>query len=325
LAITSKKIFLKITNLVNKKPTPKTTKWLGVIFAFSAAIFAGTFNVVGKTLVDPQYMDVTSLNPINLAVVLGLVTGLFFTPFAKNKTSPRKINRKTLFFIILLGITDVLAVTTNFFGLVETTASNASILTNIEVVFVVLIAIAIFQERLSKHEMLPMTMIIVGAVFLPLGVDLYGNNFGLDNLVYGDFLILLAAGFYALDISIARYLSRRASAARISQLSAFAAVPFALMLVIIFQIPFDIQIEHIPSILFIGIFITGLAYYFFILALRFIGAIRTILIYSTFSIFGVIFAGIFLGEEITILDVFSLGIVGLGVYLLRHKLAHIEQ
>ena len=293
MAITSKKRFFKISNLVNKKLTSKTTQWLGIIFAFSAAIFAGTINVVGKTLVDPQYMDVTSLNPINLAVVLGLVTGLFFTPFAKNKTSPRKINRKTLFFIILLGITDVLAVTTNFFGLAETTATNASILTNIEVVFVVLIAIAIFQERLFKHEMLPMSMIIVGAVFLPLGVDLYGNNFALDNLVYGDFLILLAAGFYALDISIARYVSRRASAARISQLSAFAAIPFALMLVVLFQIPFDIQIQHIPSILFIGIFVTGLAYYFFILALRFIGAIRTILIYSTFSIFGVIFAGIF--------------------------------
>ncbi len=324
MALSSKTKLNRITNLLSKKFPTKTSKWLGIIFAFSAAVFAGTINVVGKTLVDPQYTDVTSLNPINLALFLGLVTGLFFTPLAKNKTSPRKINRKTLIFIILLGITDVAAVTTNFFGLSHTSATNASILTNVEFVFVILIAVAIFRERLFKNEMLPVALIIGGAVLLPFGVELQGNNFTINDIVYGDFLILLAAGFYAVDISIARFLSRRASAARISQLSAFAGVPFALLLIVIFQIPFDVHIQHIPSIVFIGIFVTGLAYYFFILALRFIGAIRTILIYSTTTVFGVLFAGIFLGEDITFFDIASLGIVVFGVFLLRKKLAKME-
>lgn len=314
----------RITNLINKKLTTKTTKWLGIIFAISAAVFQGTFNVVGKTLVDSQYAEVTALNPVNLALVLGLVTGLFFTPLSKNKTPPTKFGRKTLIFVLLLGITDVLAVTTNFFGLTHTTAVNASILSNTEIIFVVIIAIAIFHERLQRHEMLPISMILAGAVIFPLGVDLQGSNFVLDNLVFGDFLILLAAVFYAADISIARFVSRRAPATRITQISAFAGVPFALLLIVIFQIPFDIQVQHLPSILFIGIFVTGLAYYFFILALRFIGAIRTILIYSSTTVFGVMFAGIFLGEEITMLDVASLGIISFGVYLLRNKLAKME-
>jgi len=324
LALSSKTSFNRISKLINKQFSPSGLRWLGVVFAFLAAVFAGTINVVGKTLVDPQYADVTTLNPVNLAVFLGLVTGLFFTPFAKNKTPPRKINKKTLIFIILLGITDVAAVTTNFFGLSYTTATNASILTNVEFVFVILIAVIIFRERLFKNEILPVAMIIGGAVFIPLGVELQGNNFTIDDIVYGDFLILLAAGLYAMDISIARFVSSKESAARISQLSAFAGIPFALLLIVIFQIPFDINIQHIPSILFIGIFVTGLAYYFFILALRFIGAIRTILIYSTTTVFGVIFAGLFLGEDITFAEVASLGIVVSGVYLLRKKLGRLE-
>ena len=313
-----------IRNLLSKKFPTKTSKWLGIIFAFLAAVIAGTINVIGKNLVDSQYTDVTSLNPINLAVFLGLITGLFFTPLAKNKISPRKINRKTLIFIILLGITDVAALTTYFFGLSYTSAINASILTNTEFLFVILIAVVIFRERLFKNEILPIAMIVGGAVLLPLGLEMQGNNFTIDNIVYGDFLILLAAGFFAVDISIARFVSKRTSAARISQLSAFAGVPFAILLIVIFNIPFDIHIQHIPNILFMGIFVTGLAYYFFILSLRFIGAIRTILIYSTTTVFGVMFAGIFLGENITFFDIASLGIVVFGVFLLRKKLAKIE-
>jgi len=90
------------------------------------------------------------------------------------------------------------------------------------------------------------------------------------------------------------------------------------------QVHFDIQVPHIPSILFMGIFVTGLGYYSFVLALRFLGAIRTILIYSTTTVFGVMFAGIFLGEQITVFDVSALGIVVFGVYLLRNRLAKME-
>lgn len=324
MALTSKNKFNKFSGLFHKKLDAKTTKWLGVIFAVFGAVFAGTINVVGKILVDPQTTEFGALNPVNAALLLGLVTGLFFTPFTKNKTPARKLKKSVLVFIVLLGITDVAAITTNFFGLMETTAVNASILSNFEIVMVVMIAVSIFRERIHRHEIIPISMILVGAVILPLGLDLQGNDFSFDKMVYGDFLILLAAGIWAIDICLAKHVSKKASATRISQLSAFAGVPFALLLIAIFQIPFDINIEHMPSILFIGIFVTGLAYYFFILALRFIGAIRTILLYSTTTVFGVLFAGLILGEEITMFDVSSLAFVGFGIYLLRYKLASIE-
>ncbi|MDP3780720.1 MAG: DMT family transporter [Nitrosopumilaceae archaeon] len=325
MALVTKNTLNRIINLENKKLTPKKAKWFGIILAILAAVFAGTINVVGKTLVDPQNTDIESLNPINLALVVGLIAGLFFTPLAKNQTSPRKIDKKTLIFILLLGVSEVAATTTNFFGLAHTTATNASILSNTEFIFAILIAIMIFHERLHKKEYLPLAMILGGAIVIPLSLDLQENNFSLDKIVFGDFLILLAALFYAIDISIARFVSRRAPVARISQISAFAGVPFALLLILIFQVPFDIQVPHIPSILFMGIFVTGLGYYFFVLALRFLGAIRTILIYSTTTVFGVMFAGIFLGEQITLFDVSALGIVIFGVYLLRSRLAKMEE
>ncbi len=304
----------------------KTSFWVGITIALLAAIFASTINVVGKALVDPSYGYVeTAVHPLNLAIFLGLISGLFFTPFAKGKQSPTQFSRKSLFFVIMLGITDVAAITTNFFGLNYTTAVNATILINTELLFVLLIALVVFKERIQKRETFPLGLVALGAIILPMGVDIAQNGTFVSGFVFGDMLILIAAGFFALDISIAKFVSKRVPASRISQISAFAGVPFAMVIMMIFQVPFDLPLEQMPVIVYMGIFVSGLSYYFFVIALRLIGAIRTILIYSTSTVFGISFSAIFLGETITELNIVSVSIIGVGIYLLRKKIATMEE
>jgi len=304
----------------------KTSFWVGITIALLAAIFASTINVVGKALVDPSYGYVEdAVHPLNLAIFLGLISGLFFTPFAKGKQSPTQFSRKSLFFVIMLGITDVAAITTNFFGLSHTTAVNATILINTELLFVLLIALVVFKEKIQKRETFPLALVALGAIILPMGVDIAQNGTFVSGFVFGDMLILLAAGFFALDISIAKFVSKRVPASRISQISAFAGVPFAMVVMMIFQVPFDLPLEQMPVIVYMGIFVSGLSYYFFVIALRLIGAIRTILIYSTSTVFGISFSAIFLGETITELNIVSVAIIGMGIYLLRKKIATMEE
>ncbi len=304
----------------------KTSFLVGMIIALLSAIFSSTINIVGKALVDPSYGFVEdTVHPLNIAICLGLISGLFFTPFAKGKQSPTQFSRKSLFFVIMLGITDVAAITTNFFGLNYTTAVNATILINTELLFVLLIALVVFKERIQKRETFPLGLVALGAIILPMGVDIIQNGTFVSGFVYGDMLILLAAGFFALDISIAKFVSKRVPASRISQISAFAGVPFAMVVMMIFQVPFDLPLEQMPVIVYMGIFVSGLSYYFFVIALRLIGAIRTILIYSTSTVFGISFSAIFLGETITELNIISVAIIGVGIYLLRKKIATMEE
>ncbi len=304
----------------------RTTFWVGSIIALLAAIFASTINVVGKILVDPSYGYVEdAIHPLNLAILLGLISGLFFTPLAKGKQSPKKFGKKTLFFVLMLGVTDVLAITTNFFGLNYTTAVNATILINTELLFVMIIAITVFRERIKKRETFPLSLIALGAIILPIIVDISKNGTFVSGFVFGDLMIILAAAFFALDISIARHVSKLVPATRISQISAFAGIPFALFLVWFFQIPFDISFEQLPAIVYMGIFVSGLSYFFFVIALKLIGAIRTVLIYSTTTVFGIVFSGIFLGEEITFTNVFSVIVITTGIVLLRRKIAKFEE
>jgi len=304
----------------------KTSFWVGVVLALLAAIFASTTNIVGKALVDPSYGFVEdAVHPLNMAIFLGLIAGLLFTPIAKGTQSPTKFSRKSLFFVIILGVTDVAAITTNFFGLQHTTAVNATILINTELLFVLLIAIIVFKERLEKRETLPLGLVALGAIIIPLGIDIAQNETFTSGLVMGDMMILLASGLFALDISITKFLVTRIPDTRLMQIAAFAGVPFALVLMLIFQVPFDVPWEHIPIIVYMGIFVAGFAYYFFIIAMRLIGAIRTILIYSTITVFGISFSAIFLGEDITPLNMVSVVITIIGIYLLRKKMASMEE
>ena len=304
----------------------RTTFWVGTVIALLAAIFASTINIVGKALVDPSYGFVEdAVHPLNMAIFLGLISGLLFTPFAKGKQSPTKFSRKSLFFVIILGVTDVAAITTNFFGLQHTTAINATILINTELLFVLLIAIIVFKEKIQKRETFPLGLVALGAIIIPLGIDMTQNGTFTSGFVAGDMMILLAAGIFALDISITKFLVTRIPDVRIIQISAFAGIPFALVLMLIFQVPFDVPWEQMPIIVYMGIFVSGLAYYFFVIAMRLIGAIRTILIYSTTSVFGISFSAIFLGEEITPLHILSVIVIIVGIYLLRKKMASMEE
>jgi drug/metabolite transporter (DMT)-like permease len=292
----------------------------GYAFAILAAGLAALMHVMPKPLLESN-SGFLEVHPITLACAIYLINGLFFSPFSKNAEPYYKIGRKTALFITLIGLAEVLGLITYFFGLRESTATNAAILNNSEIVFSIIIAITILRERLHKRELVPFSIVIVGIAVLPIGFDFYQRGMAITGLVSGDFLILLSGLFFALDINISKYVSDRIDSKRIAQLTSFSAGGFALGLIVFFQIPFDISLSHVPGILITGIAGTGISTLFFIIALRMIGAVRTTVAYSTSSIFGVILAGVFLNESITIVNIISLIMVLGGTYFLKNKIS----
>ncbi len=79
--------------------------------------------------------------------------------------------------------------------------------------------------------------------------------------------------------------------------------------------------DHLPTILITGVVGIGMPIFFILIALRYIGAVRTILVFSTTTVFGVMFSNLLLGEIISMANVGSMGIVIVGTYLLRNRLA----
>ncbi len=300
------------------KFTSRTT--LGYLVVIIAATLEALRQILSKALLVPDDRITTDLNPITISFFIFIIIGIFFSPLTKKSSPIKKIRKKDLFFLTLIGIAESSALITYFFGLRDSTALNASVLNNSELMFAILIAIIIFREKLQKMERIPSAMIISGMIILPIGYDFYSNGITMSKVVFGDILLLLAGLFWALDITMSHHISSRVDSKRITQLTSFLAGLFALCLILGFQIPFKIDIIHMSYIAIIGIVSIGMSNVLFITGLKLIGAVRTILIYSINSAFGVIFAGVFLHENITIISILSISIAFLGLYLLRNRL-----
>ena len=293
---------------------------LGYIVVIIAATLEALRQILSKALLVPDDRITTELNPVVISFFIFIIIGLFFSPLTRKGRSIKTIRKKDLLFLTLIGIAESSALITYFFGLRDSTALNASVLNNSELMFAILLAIIIFREKLQKMERIPSAMIISGMIILPIGYDFYSNGITMSKVVFGDALLLLAGLFWALDIIMSHHISGRVDSKRITQLTSFLAGLFALCLILGFQIPFKIDIMHMSSIAIIGIVSIGMSNVLFITGLKLIGAVRTILIYSINSAFGVIFAGIFLHENITMISILSISIAFFGLYLLRNRL-----
>ena len=305
--------------MILKKISIKTSKY-GYYLIILAAALSALVHVISKPLLENSE-NMIEINPVVLAFLIYFIGGIFFTPIAKKSHSVSKFGKKDWMFMGLIGIAEVSALITYFYGLSTSTAVNASIFSNSEIIFALVIAMLVFKERLRIKECIPFTMIIVGMMVVPIGNDLYQNNFSLGHLVTGDLLIILSGVLYGIDVTLCKFLGDKFDARKVTQVISFVCAAVAISIIAVFEIPMDVDLIQIPSILTMSILGTGMSTLFFLMALKSIGTVRTVLLYSTTSVFGVLFSGIFLSESITGVDIFSLVLVLSGIFLLRNKLA----
>ncbi len=296
----------------------------GFLFAILAAAFSALPNVIPKSLMNEPSMDGSIVpNPLMLVFVIYVVNSLLFAPFRKSRTNTKctKTGKMALFMLVLLGVAEASGTLSYTIGLQETSATNASILVNSETIFALLLGILLFKEKLSKHELLPFVLIVAGSVLIPIGADLQHNDWQLSNFMTGDLFIVLSGFFYCLDTFIAKKLSDSIKTRHIVHIMSCTGAVMALALMILFEIPFDITLEQISIMSFVGFLGIGVTMMFFVMALRLIGAVRTVLLYSTTTVFSLIYSAFIISENISALNMVSAGCVLIGLFVLRNRIS----
>ncbi len=138
-------------------------------------------------------------------------------------------------------------------------------------------------------------------------------------------MIIFSGLLYAVDITLCKYIGERFDVKKTVQITSFICAAITISIIVLFQIPMDVELVQVPSILIMSIIGTGMSTLFFLMGLKLIGAVRTVLLYSTMSMFGILFSGLILSEAITPVDIFSTMLVFAGIFLLRNKLAGKEE
>lgn len=305
---------------------------IGYSLAILSAVLGGLSDVLPKPILDESVdgFDFPALDPMVITSVMYLINGVFFTILilSLNKirskdnqiVSFKNLGRKNIFYIILISFAEITATTIFYFGLKETSAVNSAILGNSDIIFTTILAVIFFREILKKSEAFPFSLIIVGSILIPLVIDLYKANFVLSYFVFGDMLVVLAGLFYGIEMNLYKHVSERIDSKRIIQIISIVGGFCALGLALSLNVPFNLEFSHLPIILVTGIFGIGISVLFMIMAIKYIGAIRTILIFSTTTIFGIIFSALILGEDIIFLHGIAFVSVFIGVYFLRNRL-----
>ena len=289
-------------------PDCKNNLFLGYFAAIVAAILFGSVSTVAKPALS-------EIHPILLASLVYFLASLVATVIPKK---PVPILKKDAGLLIIVAFSGAVIGPILFFvGLEESLASDSALLLNGEIVFSVILAILLFREKLSSLGYLAVALVVAGVVIVTTNLDMSLSALTFTNK--GNLFILAATLFWALDNNVSKILSTRLDVARIVQLKSVIGGSVLLLIVFAFEVPIGVTLEHIPNILLLGAAGFGASIFLFLHGLKRIGTVKTIMIFSTSSVFGLLFAALFLQEQISHLQVIAMGIILLGIYLLYKR------
>ena len=283
---------------------------LGYLFAILAAIMFGSVSTLAKPLVS-------TVNPLLLSSMIYLIVAVTLTPLAHKQ--PFSANKKNYLLILAIAICGaVIAPSLFFVGLTHASASDAALIANGEVFFSVLLAMAFFKERLGKLGYVATVLVLAGMIIVT--TDLNFSDFTLQQIHYQDMLLILSMLFWGIDNNLSRILAQKIHVAKIAQIK--SAIGGTIMLVIAifgFGVPLNVQMSQIPPILVLGVVGFAVSLYFFLQSLKRISTVRTVLIFSMSSVFGLVAASVFLQEQISWYQIMAAGIMIFGIYLMNRK------
>jgi drug/metabolite transporter (DMT)-like permease len=309
---------------------------IGYVSAIVAAMLFGSVSTITKPVLE-------DLNAFSVSSLTYLIAGLSVVPFLKfsftysnpnnntldntndnsNKNKPLpNINKKIYFLLLLTSFSGaVIAPTLSFYGLSSTSASDSSILVNGEILFSILLALIFFNEKLIRREIAALILVLTGIIILATNMQFLSSSYTFLSFNIGNILIVGSTLFWALDNNISKILSNTIHIPKIIVLKTLigGSVLFILFIIIfgIEELNNSITIFHIPYLIFAGSMGFGASLFFFLHSLKRIGMVKTMLLFSTSSIFGMIFAKVFLNENITIYQIIAVGVILFGCYLIK--------
>jgi drug/metabolite transporter (DMT)-like permease len=286
----------------------KKQQLIPVIQAILAATLFGASAPISKLLLG-------EIHPIPLAgfLYLGSGLGLFFwqgiSRLLKISSSEAHLTRKDYPWLagaILAG--GIIAPITLMFSLRTTPAATASLLLNFEGVATAIIAVIVFGEAIGSRIWLAIGCISLSTILLSL------NPAGGWGFSIGALGVLVACILWGADNNLTRNISAK-DPITIVAYKGLGAGSLSLLLAMALGIHFP-TVKVVLECMFLGLLSYGLSIVLFILAMRSLGATRTVALFGSAPFVGTILSFIIFREAVSTLFFIGLPIMILGAFLL---------
>lgn len=298
------------------------SRFWGYLSVILATLLYGIWNTFNKILL-------LHLDPVALSAIVFIIAGVFLflvrlSPLKErilsllDQDSQAEIHIFPKDYVILIISTilgSVLAPIIYLNGLKDITAVNASLLMNVEILFILIIGISFLHESFHKKDVVAFMLILTGTTFLVTNGQI--NTIWIQE--FGSLLIIIAAFLWSIDTVLSKFISNKRDLILISALKCSLGGIILVLLTWLWGLDFMFPLEMLPYILFIGLISIGFSFVLVFFAIRQIGSTRTGSLYSFSSLFGAIFAFFILKEPFTVLQLFWGGLMILGVFIFYKK------
>ena len=223
----------------------------------------------------------------------------------------KRINKKTLLHGIIAGVCIFIAYTLQTIGCKYTTAGKNAFLTTVYVILVPLLGALLFRKKLNLFS-------ITAAIIAIVGIGLISLS-GEKGVNIGDVLTLIGSIFFAIHMILLGDFTQTDDVFLITLLQfLFASVLFWSSAFIFEDIPSQsavFNIETIGTILFLGIFPSGIAFLLQSVGQKHISATASSAIFSLEAVFGAVAGAIYLHETMSTPAIFGCAIIFIAVIL----------
>ena len=278
----------------------------GIAFAILAAALYAINAPFSKILLD-------SMPPALMAGFLyggagiGMVFIAIIRKMQKTEAKELKLTKAELPYTIAMIVLDIAAPICLLVGLNATTAANASLLNNFEIVATAIIALMIFKERISAR-------LWFGILFVTLSCGILSfEDISSLRFSYGSLFVLLAAVCWGFENNCTRKISSKDPLQIVLLKGIFSGIGS-----IVIGLCIGEQIEGLWSaaaVLSVGFVAYGLSIYFYVYAQRLLGAARTSAYYAIAPFIAAILSLIIFREIPDITYFIALGFMIIGAWL----------
>lgn len=219
----------------------------------------------------------------------------------------KPLTRKDLPYTIGMVVLDIAAPTFLMIGLTGTTAANASLLNNFEIVATSVIALCIFKETISKRLWGAIVLVTISSLVLSVE-DISSFSFS-----FGSIFVLLACVCWGLENNCTRMISNK-DPLQIVVIKGFGSGIGSFVIALVLGEHFS-NWGYIVCALLLGFVAYGLSIFFYIYAQRYLGAAKTSAYYALAPFIGAALSLLIFREIPTISFVAALLIMIAGTYL----------
>ena len=249
----------------------------GIFLAVLAAALYAINSPLSKLLLD--YMPSTLMAGfLYLGAGFGMGIIALLRKSGKKEKTESKLTRTELPYTVAMILLDIAAPIFLLIGLKSTTAANASLLNNFEIVATAIIALMIFKEKISPRLWFGILFVTLSCAFLSFE-DLSSLKFS-----FGSLFILLACVCWGFENNCTRKISSKDPLQIVLLKGIFSGTGSVAIGFCVGE-----RIEHwwsIFAVLGVGLVAYGLSIFFYVYAQRILGAARTSAYYAVSPFIG---------------------------------------